>query len=166
MHYFQTNNFSISCWTLMIWGLIWDPSFWVTQAEMTGWQTPQARPRAILGLDKNVRNILVFTQQGNVKKNFQRFGVRCQNNLTTVQSFCSFVGTLFQLLDDWAGFSTEFDDFSYVIMTSDLQENKQKKCRYLHTKFKKLWETFYWKCKGIVLLSQMKIYIFVRKIIV
>ena len=55
--------------------------------------------KSLLGLDKNVRNILVFTQQGNVKKNFQRFGVRCQNNkfsLATVQSFCSFVGTLFQ----------------------------------------------------------------------
>ena len=31
---------------VMICGLIWDPSFWVTTAEMTGLLTPHARPRA------------------------------------------------------------------------------------------------------------------------
>ena len=38
----------MSCWMVMIWGLIWLPSFWVTLAAITGLDTPQALQLKIL----------------------------------------------------------------------------------------------------------------------
>merc|ERR1712083_138029 len=57
--------------------------------------------KSLLRLDKDVGNILVFTQKWDVEKDFQGLGIGSQNDkfgLAAVQSLGSFVGTLLQLL--------------------------------------------------------------------
>ena len=42
----------MSALMVSIWDWSWEPSFWVTEAEITGRVTPQARPRACLDRTK------------------------------------------------------------------------------------------------------------------